>query len=34
VLPGVPLRVIPGAGHAPYIERADAFEREVAGFVR
>jgi 2-hydroxy-6-oxonona-2,4-dienedioate hydrolase len=33
-LPGVTLRVIPDAGHAPYIERADAFEREMLAFLR
>lgn len=33
VLPGVPLSVIDGAGHAPYIERPEAFNAEVRGFL-
>jgi 2-hydroxy-6-oxonona-2,4-dienedioate hydrolase len=33
ILPTVPLRIIEGAGHAPYIETPDAFHAEVRAFV-
>jgi len=33
VLPGVPLKMIEGAGHAPYIEQPEAFNAEVLDFL-